>query len=91
MSPVEESALDPELEEQLGVFREFINSLDVDDLEKPKQGVSTARTRKVNLSEFASRNIKVAGRLCFRDLAICLSCPEQIRGEVFRQLQRKIL
>ena len=36
-SPDEESAHDPELEEQLGVFREFINSLDVDDLEKPKQ------------------------------------------------------
>ncbi len=28
---------DPELEERLGLFREFINSLDVDDLEKPKQ------------------------------------------------------
>ncbi len=28
---------DPELEESLGVFREFINSLDADDLEKPKQ------------------------------------------------------
>lgn len=28
---------DPELEEQLGVFREFINSLDVDDLDKPKK------------------------------------------------------
>jgi bifunctional DNase/RNase len=33
----QENALDPKLEEQLGVFREFINSLDVDDLEKPKQ------------------------------------------------------
>ncbi len=28
---------DPELEERLGLFREFINSLDVDDMEKPKQ------------------------------------------------------
>ncbi|MDE2817164.1 MAG: bifunctional nuclease family protein [Chloroflexota bacterium] len=28
---------DPELEERLGLFREFINSLDADDMEKPKQ------------------------------------------------------
>jgi hypothetical protein len=33
----QDSEPDPELEERLGVFREFINSLDVDDLEKPKQ------------------------------------------------------
>jgi bifunctional DNase/RNase len=32
----QESAPDPELEERLGLFREFINSLDADDLEKPK-------------------------------------------------------
>ncbi len=30
------SPLDPELEESLGVFREFINSLDAEDLDKPK-------------------------------------------------------
>lgn len=33
----EERVPDPELEERLGVFREFINSLDVDDLDKPKK------------------------------------------------------
>ncbi len=33
----EERTPDPELEERLGVFREFINSLDIDDLDKPKK------------------------------------------------------
>ncbi len=33
----EKSEPDPELEEKLGVFREFINSLDVDDLDKPSK------------------------------------------------------